>query len=133
MRHVTELLGPDARIGVEADDDTRCALTFRMYIGPDPQKVARRGLIVVAGLRTHGGPLAEPALGDLGPDVASSLLDRSCHRDRPRDPGWRCPGFWSGLMWSGFGLGLVTGGGCGSVGMGCLAGGWFPVFVGGGV
>lgn len=37
--------------------------TFRMYIGPDPQRVARRGLIVVAGLRSHGGLLAEPALG----------------------------------------------------------------------
>lgn len=36
---------------------------FRVHVGPDPELVARRGLILVAALRTHGGRLAEPELG----------------------------------------------------------------------
>lgn len=37
--------------------------TFRLYVGPDPDTIARRGLILVAALRSHGGDLATPETG----------------------------------------------------------------------
>lgn len=35
----------------------------RFYLGPDPAMVARRGLIIVAALQTHGYPYSEPDFG----------------------------------------------------------------------
>lgn len=37
--------------------------TIRLYLGPDPELIARHGLILVAALRTHGGHLAGVELG----------------------------------------------------------------------
>ena len=36
---------------------------IRIHLGPDPAMVARRGLILVAALRTHGGTFDEPEFG----------------------------------------------------------------------
>lgn len=36
---------------------------LRVHLGPDPETIARHGLILVAALRSHGGDLAAPEVG----------------------------------------------------------------------
>lgn len=36
---------------------------LQLHLGPNSEMIARRGLVLIAALRTHGGHLADPELG----------------------------------------------------------------------